>query len=120
MASPTLTDLTEAVVRFRDERDWKQFHNPKDMAISLVLEASELLELTQWKNGSVLDDYLSEKCQDVGAELSDILYWILLIANDLNIDIAEAFREKMTVNETKYPVRDARGSSKKYGNFHSK
>ena len=68
----------------------------------------------QWKNGDVLRSHLAEKRQEVGEELSDILYWTLLIAHDLDIDLAKAFDEKMILNEIKYPVKSARGSSKKY------
>jgi dCTP diphosphatase len=109
-----LSELTKVVLQFRDARDWKQFHNPKDMAISLSLEAAELLELTQWKNGETLNEYLGERHKEVGEELADILYWTLLMGHDLNINLEHAFMEKMAVNEAKYPVKKSRGSSKKY------
>ena len=106
--------LTAEVLRFRDDRNWKQFHNPKDMAISLALEASELLELTQWKNGAELDDHLAASREAVSHELADVLYWVLLIAHDLGIDLGAAFLEKMRLNEVKYPLERARGSNRKY------
>jgi dCTP diphosphatase len=115
MSKPdTLADLTAMIVRFRDERDWRQFHNPKDMAISLTLEAAELLELTQWKNGEDLDAHLASRKNAVAEELSDVLYWTLLLAHELQIDLADAFSEKMNSNELKYPVDKAKGSHKKY------
>ena|SRR2546423_9564291 len=114
MDSPTISRLEELVIKFRNDRDWSQFHNPKDVALSLALEVAELLELMQWKNGQQLDVYLQEKRIEVGEELSDILYWILLLAHDLKIDLGMAFFEKMAKNEAKYPVEQAKGSSAKY------
>ena len=69
-------------IAFREERDWKQFHNFKDQALSLSLEAAELLELTQWKNGDELEKHLADHRERVGEELSDILLWVLTIASD--------------------------------------
>lgn len=110
----SLEDLTAMIVRFRDERDWQQFHNPKDMAISLSLEAAELLELMQWKNGEDLAAHLSERKGKVSEELSDVLYWTLLIAHDLQINMVDAFTEKMSANEQKYPADQFKGSTRKY------
>ena len=102
------------VLKFRDERDWKQFHNPKDMALSLSLEAAELLELMQWRNGAELEAHLRASKERLGEELADVLGWILLLANDQEIDLAEAFAKKIELNKRKYPVEKARGSAKKY------
>ena len=110
----SLAALTREVVRFRDARDWKQFHNPKDMAISLSLEASELLEIMQWKNGAELEAHLAARREAVEHELSDVLYWLLLMAHDLEIDLGAAFLDKLGHNESKYPVELARSSSRKY------
>ncbi len=115
----TLKSLTESVVGFRDRRNWKQFHNTKDMALSLSLEVAELLELMQWRNGDDLDTHLSKHLRDVGEELSDILYWTLLIAHDLEVDLNSAFRKKMVDNEAKYPETTARNSCKKYDQLDS-
>lgn len=109
----TLRALTRAVLRFRDARDWAQFHNPKDAVLSLVLEAAELLEHTQWRNGDDLRRHLAAERVAVGEELSDILYWVLLVAHDLGIDLGAAFRRKLRVNARKYPVALARGSAAK-------
>ena len=84
------------------------------MAISLALEVAELLELMQWKNGTTLTLQLESRKKEVGEELSDILYWTLLIAHDLNIELAHAFTDKMAQNEAKYPVEKSCGSSNKY------
>lgn len=89
------------------------------MAISLSLEAAELLQIMQWKNGEELNQQLVLQRKAVGEELADILYWTLLIAHDLDIDLAEAFIAKMAVNESKYPVEHSQGSSKKYTEFPS-
>lgn len=87
------------------------------MAISLALEVAELLELMQWKNGELLESHLAAHQKKVGEELSDILYWTLLIAHDLQIDLAAAFNGKMIVNNAKYPIEQAHSSSKKYNDL---
>lgn len=108
--------LQERVVRFRDKREWKQFHKPKDTALSLLLEAAEFLEIFQWKSEEETYRYLKTKKgrQQLSEELSDVLYWVLLMAHDYNIDLEKAFERKMRKNERKYPVRKAKGSAKKY------
>lgn len=106
--------LKEMVVQFRDDRDWKQFHNPKDSAISLVLEASEFLEHFQWKDTAAQLTHVEVKREEVGDELADVLYWVLLLSNDLNIDIAEAFVRKLHKNNEKYPIEKAKGRNAKY------
>ena len=110
----SIAALQERVIRFRDARDWARFHGPKDAILSLVLEAAELLELTQWKNGQELAAHLRRQRTAVGDELADVLYWVLLISHDLGIDLHSAFAGKMRKNAKKYPVRLARGSSRKY------
>lgn len=109
-----IKELTEKIKKFRDERDWKQFHNPKDVAISLVLEATEVLEHFQWKNQAEIEEYLKTNKEDVGEELADALYWVLLLSNDLGIDAKEALEKKMGKNEEKYPIEKARGKHIKY------
>ena len=114
MNSSTLQQLTELAVKFRDERDWRQFHNFKDMALSMSLEVAELCELMQWKNGPELDAHLAANQQRVADELSDILYWVLTLAADLKIDLDDAFRRKMQANAAKYPVEKSKGRATKY------
>jgi len=106
--------LTERIVAFRDERDWKQFHNPKDLALSLSLEAAEVLEIFQWKSGAEVDVVSRDRKADLSDELADVLYYVLLMAHDLDIDLETALRAKLARNAEKYPVEKARGSSKKY------
>jgi dCTP diphosphatase len=109
-----INKLIEAVVAFREARDWKQFHNPKDLSISLVLEATEVLEHFQWKNAEEMAKHVKEHKEDVAEELADTLYWVLLLANDLDIDISEAFTKKIEKNNQKYPVDKASGNHRKY------
>lgn len=109
-----IKDLTEKIIKFRDMRDWKQFHNPKDLAISLVLEASEVMEHFQWKNKEEINEYLKTHKDDVGEELADVLYWVLLMSYDLNIDIMEASIKKLEQNNEKYSVEKSKGKHTKY------
>lgn len=106
--------MTAQAVAFRDARDWKQFHNPKDMALSLSLEAAELVELMQWRNGPALIEHLRRRRTDLADELSDVLYWVLTIAHDFEIDLPRAFAAKLAKSARKYPVRKARGQALKY------
>ena len=115
----SIAALEAQVIRFRDARDWARFHGPKDAILSLVLEAAELLELTQWKNGEELAEHLRRRRSAVGDELADVLYWVLLIAHDLGVDLVGAFDRKMRKNARKYPVHLARGSSRKYTRLRS-
>ena len=110
----TIDQLTQRIKAFRDARDWKQFHNPKDMALSLSLEVHELLELMQWKNGRELEAHLKKNRGALSHELADVLYWVLLLANDLKIDLPEALVEKLAHNEKKYPMHKSKGVAKKY------
>lgn len=112
--SDEIASLTQLAEAFRQERDWKQFHNPKDMAVSLALEAAELLELMQWKNGEELSAHLREHREKLEDELSDVLYWVLMLAHDHGIDLKQAFARKIEKNEKKYPVGKAKGRAKKY------
>ncbi len=109
-----LESLTQKIVAFRDARDWKQFHNPKDMALSLVLEASEVMEHFQWKNADEMKAYISNNKTEVGDELADVLSWILLMSHDFEIDILEALNRKIEKNNAKYPVEKAKGRHTKY------
>lgn len=109
-----IEELTKKIVAFREARDWKQFHNPKDIAASLVLEASEVLEIFQWINGEDINKQVAKKKEELSDELADVLYWVLLMSHDTQIDILKALDEKIRKNEIKYPVEKAKGSAKKY------
>ncbi len=103
--------LIEEIVEFRDERDWQQFHNPKDLAISLSLEASELLENFQWKTSEEAE---VDKIDNITDELADVVIYALLLADGLEINMEKAIRDKLKKNRRKYPVDKAFGSNKKY------
>jgi dCTP diphosphatase len=115
--SHTIEELTEFVIKFRDQRDWKQFHNPKDCAIALNLEASEVLEHFCWKNKTEIKKYVKERKNEIADELSDILYWVLLMSHDLNIDLGEAFYKKREADNLKYPIEKVKGKHKKYNEY---
>lgn len=109
-----LTDLTKKVIAFRNARDWKQFHNPKDMTLSLVLEAVELMEHFQWKNDKEMELHIQTHKKEIGEELADVLYWVLLICHDFGIDPKDALEKKLVVANKKYPVEKAKGKHTKY------
>ena len=109
-----IKELTEKIIRFRNVRNWKQFHNPKDMALSLILEAGEVMEHFQWKNEKEINKYVIKQRAEIGEELADVLYWILLMSYDLKIDIKKALEKKIRKNKTRYPVRKSRGKHTKY------
>lgn len=106
--------LLDRTKRFVKERDWEQFHNPKDMAISLSLEAAEVLEHFQWKNTDEVAAHLEANKEKVANELADVLYWVLLMSDRLEIDLVESFNQKMDTNEIKYPIAKAKGKHTKY------
>ena len=109
-----LQQMTERLLRFRRERDWEQFHNVKDQVLSLTLEAAELLELAQWRQGEALEKHLALHREAFEDELCDVLGWVLLIAHDRGVDLPSAMEAKMRKNEAKYPVDKARGRATKY------
>ncbi len=113
-------EMLERILAYVQARDWEQFHNPKDVAISLSLEASEVLEHFQWKSPQEIKQHLESNLDDVAEELSDVLYWVLLMAYYLKIDLNKTFDKKMVQNEKKYPVEKARGSHRKYTNYQQK
>jgi NTP pyrophosphatase (non-canonical NTP hydrolase) len=100
--------LQKLLLAFRDERDWAQFHNPKDLALGLSIEASELLEVYLWKNADEAD------VEKVKEELADVFSFALLLAEKYNLDVTQIVTEKIEKNKAKYPVDKARGSAKKY------
>ncbi len=104
-------DTIDKVLKFREERNWEQFHNPKDLAISLSLEAAELLEVYQW-SGKDLE--CNDKVDKIKEELADILNYCILIAHAYKLDLDEIVLDKLKVNAEKYPVEKAKNSSKKY------
>ncbi|MES5955095.1 nucleotide pyrophosphohydrolase [Bacillus fungorum] len=106
-----MEDLQKAVIRFRDERNWEQFHNAKDLAISLNLETAELLETFQWKSSQ---EAMETKMQEMKEEIADVMIYLLLLSDQLNINLEEAVHSKLIKNAEKYPVEKAFGKNKKY------
>jgi NTP pyrophosphatase (non-canonical NTP hydrolase) len=113
---PTLAELTAAVCRFRDARDWAQFHTPKNLAAAIAIEAAELQERFLWQTDAEVSRELADpaKLAGVAEEIADVVMFAMLLADRLGIDLAEAIPAKLAANEQKYPVALARGSARKY------
>ena len=112
-------ELKEKIREFCDARDWDQFHNAKDLAIALSIEASELLEIFRWKNLEEVEALFSneKKREDIEDEMADVLYFLLRMAQMYDLDLSDALDKKMVKNNMKYPVEKAKGSNKKYNEF---
>jgi len=106
--------FTQKFITFRNERDWQQFHKPKDVALSLALEAAELLELFQWKTDEQAAQAYQEDPEKFADELADVVGWVLILAHDLKIDLATALEHKLAKNAAKYPIEKSKGNAKKY------
>ncbi|WFR58164.1 nucleotide pyrophosphohydrolase [Anaerocolumna sp. AGMB13025] len=104
-------DTINKILQFRDERDWKQFHNPKDLAISISLEAAELLEVFQWSGEDVK---CTENMDKIKEELADVVNYCVLMSDACGLDLDEIVLEKLKRNDEKYPVNKAYGSKEKY------
>lgn len=111
---PTIASLTDQILAFRDERDWLQFHTPKDMAAAVAIEAAELQELFLWKNEQEQREVAQTKRERVGEELADIAVYLFELAHNLGYDLGELIEDKLSKNAIKYPVARSKGSSKKY------
>jgi len=108
-----LKELQKVIVKFRDEREWKKFHTPKNIAVSIAVESAELLEHFQW----------SEECKDkkeISYEMADVLAYLLLLADECGIDLEKAFLEKMEINAKKYPAELVKGRSEKYTSYENR
>lgn len=104
-------ETIDMVLEFRDDRNWRQFHNPKDLAISVSLEASELLEIFQWSGDDLV---CAEKTEKIKEELADVLNYCILMADACGLDLDEIIQEKVKRNNEKYPVELAFGNKSKY------
>jgi len=109
-----IRELLRKAVSFRDARDWKQFHTPKDLCMNILVEAGEVAEHFLWKTDEQISAHLEKNKDEVGEELADVLYSLLLLANDTDIDMAKAFEKKMLKNESKYPQEESKGKNLKY------
>ena len=116
---PELQELTNQLIAFRDARDWRQFHSLKNLILSLNLEASELLELTQWKSEDQIEGFIGD--QDFTArieeECADVLLYLLLVAERSGIDLVKAAEAKIAKNGQKYLVEKSKGNARKYTDF---
>ena len=110
-------ETIEKVLKFRDDRNWKQFHNPKDLAISISLESAELLEVFQWSASDVICENKKHKIRE---ELADVLNYCILMADACELDIDEIVSEKIDRNNEKYPVEKAFGCKEKYTELKNK
>ena len=109
-----LHPLAQRLEQFAQARDWQQFHSPKNLASALVVEAGELLEHFQWLTEEQSRNLESDKKQAVAHEMADVLLYLVQLSSALGIDLMDAAQRKMEINAQKYPVEQARGSSKKY------
>ncbi|MDO9520316.1 MAG: nucleotide pyrophosphohydrolase [Pseudohongiella sp.] len=103
-----MNEIIDALKKFRDERDWQQFHNPKDLSLALSIEASELLEAFLWKQPSDAD------INKIKEELADVFAYAFLLADACQLDVKDIVMAKIRLNEQKYPVEKSRGSAKKH------
>lgn len=110
----TVQSITQKLLEFRKKRDWEKFHKPKDLALSLTLEAAEVLEHFQWKSEEEINSYVKKYRKEIGEELADVFNWVLMLSHDLNIDILKASEAKIRANGKKYPVKKAKGRATKY------
>ena len=111
-------DLLKQLIEFRRERDWEQFHNPKDIAISLSIEAAELLEWFQWRNKAEIQQMLeTDKREALEDEIADVAVYLSYLCYDLNIDLEQAIKRKMDKNAAKYPVEKVKGRADKYNEY---
>lgn len=106
--------LLKEILKFRDARNWKQFHNPKDLAISLVLEAGEVMEHFQWKSKEEVEEYIKTHKNEIGEELADVQNYLLLLSHGIGIDLEDAVLKKIKKNAIKYPIKKAKGKHTKY------
>lgn len=110
-------NLLEELLSFRREREWEQFHNPRNLSVALAIEAAELQEIFLWARDDEIDLRVIERKDEIEQEIADISVLLSYLCHDLNIDLDVAVRKKLEINRLKYPVEKSRGSSKKYDKF---
>jgi dCTP diphosphatase len=112
--SDSIQELTGQIRSFRDARDWRQFHAPKELAVAISAEAGELLQHFVWQSPEQSEVRACERREDIGGEIADVAILLFELADNLGLDLAEVIRAKLARNELRYPVAKARGSNKKY------
>ena len=112
----TIQELLDLCLKFRDDRDWKQFHTPKDLTVAMAIEVSEILEHFRFKSDVEIANELKDnrKKLEIGYELADTLYFLLMLSDAIGVDIADVFKENLKIIAEKYPIHLAKGSNKKY------
>lgn len=113
-ARVSIEDITARIAAFRDERDWRQFHGPREMAVGIVVEAAELLERFNWKTPQQCEQVVVERRSEISEEMADVAILLFEMADNLGVNLAEAIEAKMAKNAAKYPVEKSRGSNRKY------
>lgn len=109
-----MEELIKKINKFRDERDWRQFHNPKDLSISVMLEAAELVEKFQWKDSQ---EALEKDRVGIEEEIADCFIYLMMLSDDLNLNIETMINSKLDDNKKKYPIKKSKGTNKKYTEF---
>jgi NTP pyrophosphatase (non-canonical NTP hydrolase) len=117
MKSESIQQLTEHLRKFAAERDWEQFHSPKNLAMALSVEVAEIVEHFQWLTEQQSRDLDAAKKAEVEEELADALIYLVRLADQLKVDLLEAAERKLAVNEAKYPAEKVRGSARKYSDY---
>jgi dCTP diphosphatase len=114
---PRLNELSDRIALFADEREWNQFHSPKNLSMALAVEASELLEHFQWLTEEQSKSLPPEKHTEVESELADVFIYLVRLADKLQVDLFTAADRKLDINEMKYPIDKSKGNAKKYKDF---
>ena len=114
MESDRIKEITEKIKKFRDERDWMQFHDPKSMAASITIEAAELLEHFQWRSKEEIEEYVRTHKDHIAEEIADVGMYLFELADNLGLDLIEIMDKKLKQNSEKYPPEKARGKHTKY------
>ena len=109
-----MEEVMQKIRTFRDEREWMQFHDPKNLAVSIVIESAELLEHFQWKDKAQVEKHIAENRASVADEIADVAMYLFELADNLGINLKSAMLEKLEKNAAKYPVEKARGVATKY------
>jgi dCTP diphosphatase len=117
MAKNVIEELQDELKKFRDKRDWKKYHTPKDLSVAVTLEAAELIEHFIWKSPQEVEEYVKTHKAEIAEEVADVAIYLLNLCNTLNIDFVSAVKDKIKKNARKYPIEKSKGSAKKHTEF---
>lgn len=109
-----MLEILQKIKTFRDERDWMKFHDPKNLAVSITIEAAELLEHFQWKDKKAVEQHIRENRDEIADEIADVAMYLAELADNLGIDLIQAMETKLEKNAKRYPVAKAKGIATKY------